>query len=76
MTDLDDAVDFFNAYLDIDYQGRVAAYSEPEEILEERWTAILSFFRSTPEFPMSPDFGKHRGWPPERLAKYAAGWTR
>lgn len=69
--EIDDAVEFFNAYLDAEYAEGVAARSEPDEVLDERREASESFMHAVPGAIMSSVIGRGPGWSTEKLAEYA-----
>ncbi|WP_190123256.1 hypothetical protein [Streptomyces inusitatus] len=69
---MDEAVSFFNSYLDADYAGNLAVRSESDEVLKERQIASRGFWHSTLNAPLSPGFGRPVGMPSEELARLAA----
>ncbi|SCF96038.1 hypothetical protein [Streptomyces sp. Ncost-T10-10d] len=71
MTSLEDVVKFFNSYLDIDYAGNTAVYSESDEVLNERRDTSMKFWHAAPGILLSPGFGRPMGMPAEQLAQLA-----
>jgi len=69
---METAVKFFNAYLDIDYAGNVAVFSESDEVVNELRDASMKFWHAAPGVLLSPGFGRPMGMPPEQLARLAA----
>ncbi|MEU6018220.1 hypothetical protein ABZ826_30600 [Streptomyces sp. NPDC047515] len=72
MTSMEDVVKFFNSYLDIDYAGNTAVYSESDEVVNERRDASMKFWHEVPGAQLSPGFGRPMGMPSEQLAQLAA----
>jgi hypothetical protein len=65
---VDQAVDFFNAYLDVEFAEAVAVYHEPDDVLASRREVSESYMYSLPGFRMASRLGR----PPmsaERLAE-------
>ncbi|MCX5342154.1 hypothetical protein [Streptomyces atratus] len=69
--EIDESVEFFNAYLDSEYAAAVAARTEPDEVLDERTATLETFMHAAPGTIMSPAVGRGRGWTAERLEKAA-----
>ena len=71
MVDIEDAVRFYNSYLDADYAGAMAANSEPDEILDAREAEVMSFMHVPRGIIMSPGFGRRRGCSASEIARRA-----
>ncbi|ARF73947.1 hypothetical protein ACPEIF_07495 [Streptomyces sp. NPDC012600] len=71
MISIDDAVNFFNAYSDIEHAGITATYSEPDEVVNEYRTGSMRFWHAEPGTPLSPSFGRPMGMGSDQLAQLA-----
>ncbi|MFF8713920.1 hypothetical protein ACF07T_21150 [Streptomyces sp. NPDC015184] len=76
MTTLEDAVEFFNFYLDIDRDGNNAVRTEPDDVVNSLRSKIMRLWNSVPGVPLSPSFGRPMGMTPENLAEMAAHMER
>lgn len=72
MSDMDDAVNFFNSYLGVEYAGQVAVSSQPDEVVNDLRAEIMTFWHAAPGVPLSPPFGRLTGISPEQLAQKSA----
>ncbi|MCX4846577.1 hypothetical protein [Streptomyces sp. NBC_00893] len=72
MNSLEDVVKFFKAYLDVDYAGNVAVYSESDEVLNGRRDASMKFWHAVPGTFLSPGFGRPMGMTAEQLSQLSA----
>ncbi|WP_329538967.1 hypothetical protein OG345_01920 [Streptomyces sp. NBC_01220] len=72
MTSIEDTQSFFNSYLDIDYAGNTAVYSESDETVNELREESMTFWHALPGVQLSPTFGRPMGMPVEQLAQLAA----
>ncbi|MEU3654798.1 hypothetical protein AB0E67_18665 [Streptomyces sp. NPDC032161] len=72
MTTLEDAVDFFNSYLDVDYAGNKAVFLEGDEAVNTLRENSMKFWHSEHGVPLSPSFGRTMGMTPEQLNEMAA----
>lgn len=71
MTAIEDAVIFFNAYLDIEHEGNVATYSASDEVVNELRTRSMGFWHASPGAILSPSFGRPMGMHPDQLENLA-----
>lgn len=72
MSGIDDAVSFFNSYLDVEYAGQVAVGSQSDGVVNDLRAEIMTFWHAAPGVPLSPPFGRLMGMSPEQLAQQAA----
>ncbi|WP_335932615.1 hypothetical protein [Streptomyces sp. PTD5-9] len=72
MTTLEEAVTFFNSYLDLDWAGNRAVSSESDEVVNALRSDSMKFWHSVHDAPLSPSFGRPMGMTPEQLARMAA----
>ncbi|MFJ1590153.1 hypothetical protein ACIOD0_07880 [Kitasatospora albolonga] len=71
MSSIDDAVNFFNSYSDIEHTGNIATYSEPDEVVNEHRADSMRFWHAEPGTPLSPSFGRPMGMGSDQLAQLA-----
>ncbi|MER5704947.1 hypothetical protein ABT023_23785 [Micromonospora sp. NPDC002296] len=74
--DLDNAVDFFNKFLDAEHQQAMAALTEPDDVLEERRNVTQSLMHSPPGTIMASPAGRALGHSAEELAEFSANASR
>ncbi|MFE3379515.1 hypothetical protein [Streptomyces anulatus] len=71
MTPIDDAVTFFNSYLDVEHEGNVAIYSASDEVVKELRARSMTFWQASPGATLSPSFGRPMGMHPDQVADLA-----
>jgi len=70
---LDDALEFFNAYLDAEYGAVLACRTEVDEVLDARVQAAETFWHAEPGGIISLAIGRRPGYSVDELAAYARG---
>ncbi|MGW4996466.1 hypothetical protein ACWEP8_02275 [Streptomyces hydrogenans] len=70
-TTFDDVVDFFNAYLDSDFEGNLAVASKSDNEVQSCKEVSSQFFYSGDGVAMSVGFGRPTGWPEEKIDELA-----
>ncbi|NBE84943.1 hypothetical protein [Micromonospora rubida] len=73
---LDNAVDFFNEFLDAEHQQAMAALTEPDDVLEERRDITQGLMHSPPGTIMASPIGRALGHSVEELVEFSANASR
>ncbi|MEV6074436.1 hypothetical protein AB0L80_04885 [Streptomyces sp. NPDC052069] len=72
MNHMEDVVKFLNSYLDVEYAGATAVYSDSDEVVNEHRDESMKFWHAVPGVILSPSFGRPMGMPQEQFAKLGA----